>query len=574
MSSELSTRVFRTHLAEQVSTICAERSLNADRSTDSGFAFQIYIANLFKSATPSLETEIDEGVFRSADLKADIVLQDPDNKFMIIGQCKYLGSSKHAKSTPAKEDEILDFFQRHDHFTDRAWVEKHGSRQAAEALADYSEKIRDGYKINYIFVTTASATERILEAIQHIESQYSDKGLDIELTLLDFEKLKDYYARTLSLEASIPEQVELQLTDGQFFEVKDAQYRTVVAVVTGNTLRDLYKRYKQRLFAWNIRGYLGDGKINRDIKVTAREFPKNFFYFNNGISAICTAIDIDNRNILRARKFQVINGAQTVTALGMGEPIGDIQILIRVTKTLDVATEKGINRDIIRFNNTQNNIKPSDFRSNDKIHIWLESEFSKRTPRGVIPAVTYQRRRSIQRKSPGISVRLEDLGKIRYSFLEEPTRVHAAPRDLWSVHDGGLYETAFGVEGELLDHWDSEVFDECLLAIAFHERIDNPIPITFRYHALALVGEIVRRQSLVPRELLLNEDSFNSCWERFWFYARSAIATVRKQADKESKYTFLKSSQRWEDIKQLFGDTAVAVIKEGAPPIRKRRAHR
>jgi hypothetical protein len=47
-------------------------------------------------------------------------------------------------------------------------------------------------------------------------------------------------------------------------------------------------------------------------------------------------------------------------------------VLLRITEGESVKTEKGFNADVIRFNNTQNIIKSSDFRSNDPIQLWLE----------------------------------------------------------------------------------------------------------------------------------------------------------------------------------------------------------
>ena len=48
---------------------------------------------------------------------------------------------------------------------------------------------------------------------------------------------------------------------------------------------------------------------------------------------------------------------------------------MRITETQSVGTEKGINEKIIRYNNTQNKITLSDFRSNDKIQLELLGKF-------------------------------------------------------------------------------------------------------------------------------------------------------------------------------------------------------
>jgi hypothetical protein len=160
--------------------------------------------------------------------------------------------------------------------------------------------------------------------------------------------------------------------------------RTIVAVVKANTLINLYRKERERIFAVNIRSFLGRKGINKDIVSTAQNLPDKFFYFNNGVSAICTAIELDEKTgHFRGENFQVINGAQTIGALKSAKEVSsDTEVLLRITEGESVKTEKGFNADVIRFNNTQNIIKSSDFRSNDPIQVWLEKRFSNLRPRG------------------------------------------------------------------------------------------------------------------------------------------------------------------------------------------------
>src|SRR4051794_8725301 len=81
-----------------------------------------------------------------------------------------------------------------------------------------------------------------------------------------------------------------------------------------------------------------------------------------------------NLNIFTAENFQIINGAQTVGALSAAKLNSEIEVLLRVTEGLSVKTDRGFNADIIKFNNTQNIVKSSDFRANDKIQVWLDAD--------------------------------------------------------------------------------------------------------------------------------------------------------------------------------------------------------
>ncbi|HEY9614901.1 AIPR family protein, partial [Allocoleopsis sp.] len=175
--------------------------------------------------------------------------------------------------------------------------------------------------------------------------------------------------------------------------------------------------------------------INEGIKNTAESQPDDFFYFNNGVSAMCIEYTIDYEKLeLKAENFQIINGAQTVGSLAWAEPNENIKILFRLTKTTNVKTSE-LRNQIINCNNIQNSIKDSDFRSNDNLQIWLEEKFKLSPIYPVLPyKVDYIRKRGYKSKSKGVArtIKLEDLAKIRYAFFQEPTLVHESPSSLWA----------------------------------------------------------------------------------------------------------------------------------------------
>ena len=221
-------------------------------------------------------------------------------------------------------------------------------------------------------------------------------------------------------------------------------------------MRDLKRRHKESLYAWNIRGFLGGQGINKAIAETVRTQPQEFFYFNNGVSAICTDFEIDG-NELTAKNFQIINGAQTVSSLAAEDQSPDVEVLFRLTKTETINTDSGFNHDLIRFNNSQNPMKVSDFRANDQIQLYLERAFVNRRATQALAKLRYLRKRTVAGgRGVGQSVELEELAKVRFAFFHEPTLVHASPRSLWTLEGSDAsYAKAFGIEGELKEAWTS-----------------------------------------------------------------------------------------------------------------------
>ena len=82
---------------------------------------------------------------------------------------------------------------------------------------------------------------------------------------------------------------------------------------------DMYSQAGDRLFARNIRGYLGaDTKINKSMTNTVEEDPHSFWYFNNGVTIVCDKVNIESqgrKEVLIVEKPQVINGQQTTRTL-------------------------------------------------------------------------------------------------------------------------------------------------------------------------------------------------------------------------------------------------------------------
>jgi len=559
-SQSLTVNEFKDVLKTEVNEVAKSHGWDYNNQTHRGQSFQLWTANLFCNYDKGFDTEAEDSLLFSQDLKADIVLEDSNRRYLLIAQCKFLSLAK----TPiaVDETEVNDFFHRHELFLDRDWVKKHGSEQAFDFLGDYKEKVQEGYTVEYYFVSTGKASDRIKELENNCNENYGSRGLRVKCFLFDFYALKDYFVRSLSLEENVPAEVIIQLSEVGYLQ-KTKPFETLVTIVKGNTLRDLYRRHKEALFAWNIRGYLGNRGVNSTIIDTADKQPENFFYFNNGVSAICTGYEIQNHT-LHATNFQIINGAQTVGALAKAEPKPNIDVLFRLTKSASVKTEKGINIDIIRYNNSQNIIKTSDFHSNDPIQIWLENKFKTDTPKGPnVPKINYQRRRGGTKKTMGHSIKLEELAKIRYAFLHEPTLILASPKDLWTPEaDKGAYESSFGVEGTLPDLWSPKEFHRCLLAIAFHRRIEAKIAEEakvdpefkflrrLRFHALSLAGHYVDQGQRDDDVIKLLEDGnyFDEVWKSFWkeaFRILDEVYSFMVVDQKKSLYALARSGEDW-----------------------------
>ena len=213
-------------------------------------------------------------------------------------------------------------------------------------------------------------------------------------------------------------------------------WRGVVTTVSGSWLRSMYlKHTPDRLFAGNVRADIkprkSAGDINNGIQTAARMAPTRFWAFNNGITALVEKIETSTTDrTLAVRGITIINGAQTTGSLGRlldGDAVGldKCQVLMRFVEASDLT----LINDIRTYNNTQNEILPSDFRSADPVQERLIESFKKSK------AATYRgpRRGGAEqgaRKPKGL-LDADLVAQALAAFHGEPDTAYHAKNQIW-----------------------------------------------------------------------------------------------------------------------------------------------
>lgn len=166
----------------------------------------------------------------------------------------------------------------------------------------------------------------------------------------------------------------------------NTQIESWVFPVTVNNVVDMYEKAGIRLFARNIRGFLGSTKVNRSMEVSLEKEPEFFWYYNNGITIVCDAaerLSSGGRDVVRVTNPQVINGQQTTRTLhGTASANSRASVLVRVisvprdNESDGVRFEKLVSK-IVAATNWQNQIRASDLMVNDRRQIEIERNFRK-----------------------------------------------------------------------------------------------------------------------------------------------------------------------------------------------------
>jgi hypothetical protein len=218
--------------------------------------------------------------------------------------------------------------------------------------------------------------------------------------------------------------------------------------MTGHDISKVYGTTGVRLFARNIRGFLGDKtSVNKGMAYTLRNEPNRFWYYNNGITIACDSaqsVSKDGATKLRVANAQVINGQQTTRMLH--EIKGHkSSVLVRVMKVPrevgngDDGFERLVSR-IVEATNWQNQIKPSDLMSNDSEQVRLERELRKR---GYIYLRKRQSKGEAKRQAaekPKAVIQKTELAQLVGSCVLDPLEVRTGKERLFETD---LYTKVF-----------------------------------------------------------------------------------------------------------------------------------
>lgn len=404
----------------------------------------------------------------SDDLGVDFVCKQDDHYF--IYQFKYKG-----RNSSLTRNEISGFFDMYEAISDKEQL-KNANAEVKDLLRGFSKDS----SVTFSLVTTGKVSSSIRNWFDESKRksvnnlQYSEDNVDWKL--ITMEEIKSEYIRAKSMDEAIEGEVEIPISTTNeiraFIDLSSASglenYKTYVVIVEGKHLEELYRKYKNRLFNDNIRGYLGKGagNVNKKIMKTLSESPNLFYLYNNGISAVCDKISVKRTSQRKEAynivcdKFQIINGAQTVTSIwsfakqNNGNSLEKVRVLMRITEGKDETTN------IVTYNNSQNVIRNSDFRSNDQIQIDIEKRISEgnfvmpnfHSSSRVRKKILYSRKRQSQNKKRNeFRFGLEDLAKALYAFdNDDCPRLHSSTNFLFDVAEGAYWKV-FGEKDEGLN---------------------------------------------------------------------------------------------------------------------------
>ncbi|HFK1913046.1 AIPR family protein [Pseudomonas aeruginosa] len=145
----------------------------------------------------------------------------------------------------------------------------------------------------------------------------------------------------------------------------------------------LHRKEGKALYERNIRYFLGSSKsdVNKAIKTTLLDAPADFFYLNNGVTAVCDLIEPkaakNGFRKFKVRGLSIINGAQTVASAAEfvaqhpGSNIDDAKVMLTLIKA---PADGPFGKRVTKARNHQNPVQTANFASLDENQERLRQE--------------------------------------------------------------------------------------------------------------------------------------------------------------------------------------------------------
>ncbi|MDA8255598.1 MAG: AIPR family protein [Betaproteobacteria bacterium] len=217
-----------------------------------------------------------------------------------------------------------------------------------------------------------------------LQALLDDEDLDEERLV----KQVEYYTATEIARDLLAEQayqpVHTDIALQKHAKVEDPR-TTYYGVARLADLVALHQTHGKALYERNIRYFLGSSKsdVNKAIKTTLHDAPADFFYLNNGVTAVCDLIEPKaNKNGVKkfkVRGLSIINGAQTVASAAEfvrqhpGKSIDDARVMLTLIKA---SADGQFGKSVTKARNHQNPVQTANFASLDENQERLRQEIA------------------------------------------------------------------------------------------------------------------------------------------------------------------------------------------------------
>jgi len=408
-----------------------------------------YLRNIHLRDMNETKADITDG---ADDKQIDAIVVDDENSTVYVIQGKFV-STDSIDAEPLRE--VLSSWIQ---LKDLTRLQETGNSKIKQKLAEVAIAFEDEYDIEFELIATGQLTPAAREDLSTFQKQIAESDdFSASVRLLDEDELKRRYEIALEKENPILKH-NLTLDKGKYVKMNMSGTNVIIAAIPLKECVKFPGIKEQTLFQKNVRKSLGlNNRVNKGIKRTIYDKPNEFFFYHNGITAICNSMTLNDEDQLDLKGLSVVNGCQSLnTILSCSEHVKDNDDSHIMFRFYEIPQRDRADK-ISISTNSQSAVKPRDLRSNEKHVLGLKRRFEQKYPRGYF--ITKRGEEAPADRDQRYVIDLSDLGKYLISWHSQRPNIAYSETKLFDKYFDQLFKREYKPECvQALNDWMKSVW--------------------------------------------------------------------------------------------------------------------
>jgi len=411
-----------------------------------------YLRSILKRDMNETKDDIIDG---ANDKQIDAIVIDNDKSIINIIQGKFY-SGEFVDATPLRE--VLSAWMQ---IRDLVRLQNVSNSKLQRKLSEVANALDEDYEINFELITTSKLTPAALNDLETFQKQLAEisekDDFDATITVIDDDEIKRRYDIAIEVDNPLIN-YDLNLADCKYLNETIAGTQVIIAAVPLKECIKFPGIKDGSLFQKNVRQSLGTSNaVNKGIRNTIlSDKHKDFFFFHNGITAICNKLVLADSK-LSMKGLSVVNGCQSLnTILNCSETVKKLDETYVMCRFYEIPQRDRADRISINTN-SQSAVKPRDLRSNDKRVLNLKRAFELKYPNGYF--ITKRGENSPASKDKNFVIDLSDFGKYLIAWHSQRPNISYGETKIFDKYFEILFKRDYKPEDvQALNVWMKEVW--------------------------------------------------------------------------------------------------------------------
>jgi hypothetical protein len=292
----------------------------------------------------------------------DAIYFDRAQKILFIVQSKW----SHNGTKTIEKGSVNTFIKGIEDLINARFT-RFNSKKIQDKIQDITDAINDA-QTKFMLVVAYTGTQGLPNDSERDINDFLDEMNDVS----DIMKLVVLRQNEIfkSISSGLNSPIDLEIILFNWAQTKNP-YQAFYGQVSAKDISQWWNDHYNRLFEPNIRSFLGNTDANEGIIETINYEPENFWYYNNGITVLCSSIrkkpiggNMGETAILECKNIAIVNGAQTIGSIARAHQSSSSNleralVPIRLISLENCPEDFAVQ--VTKFNNTQNRIDRRDF---------------------------------------------------------------------------------------------------------------------------------------------------------------------------------------------------------------------